>query len=211
LIESTSGGTLRRVADAPRRSPPPDERQRDAQRTREALLDAARAEFAAQGLAGARVSEIAARAGVNKQLISYYFGGKEGLYQAIIDRWHEQEEQLSEPGISLAELAWRYLEVGHRQPDLQRLFIRESIDQDVGEVAHDPDAQELQDLRARQAAGEIAEELDPAFVLMVLQATVISGVVFPGDVKRLMGLDPASPDYLEHMRRQLRLLVGRLA
>jgi TetR/AcrR family transcriptional regulator len=199
------------VADAPRRSPSPDERQRDAQRTREALLDAARAEFAAKGLAGARVSEIAARAGVNKQLISYYFGGKEGLYQAIIDRWHEQEEQLSEPGISLAELAWRYLEVGHRQPDLQRLFIRESIDQDVGEVAHDPDAQELQDLRARQAAGEIAEELDPAFVLMVLQATVISGVVFPGDVKRLMGLDPASPDYLEHMRRQLRLLVGRLA
>jgi TetR/AcrR family transcriptional regulator len=199
------------VADAPRRSPSPDERQRDAQRTREALLDAARAEFAAKGLAGARVSEIAARAGVNKQLISYYFGGKEGLYQAIIDRWHEQEEQLSEPGISLAELAWRYLEVGHRQPDLQRLFIRESIDQDVGEVAHEPDAQELQDLRARQAAGEIAEELDPAFVLMVLQATVISGVVFPGDVKRLMGLDPASPDYLEHMRRQLRLLVGRLA
>jgi TetR/AcrR family transcriptional regulator len=211
LIVSTSGGTLRRVADAPRRSPSPDERQRDAQRTREALLDAARAEFAAKGLAGARVSEIAARAGVNKQLISYYFGGKEGLYQAIIDRWHEQEEQLSEPGISLAELAWRYLEVGHRQPDLQRLFIRESIDQDVGEVAHEPDAQELQDLRARQAAGEIAEELDPAFVLMVLQATVISGVVFPGDVKRLMGLDPASPDYLEHMRRQLRLLVGRLA
>ena len=92
------------MAKAPRRSPAPDERQRDAERTREALLDAAQAEFAAKGLAGARVSEIAARAGVNKQLISYYFGGKEGLYQAIIDRWHEQEEQLAEPGISLAEL-----------------------------------------------------------------------------------------------------------
>lgn len=208
---STTGDTLRHVAKAPRRSPGPDERQRDAQRTREALLVAARAEFAAKGLAGARVSEIAARAGVNKQLISYYFGGKEGLYEAIIDRWHEQEEQLSEPGISLAELASRYLEVGHRQPDLQRLFIRESIDQDVRDVAHEPEAPDLQDLRARQAAGEIARELDPAFVLIVLQAAVISGVVFPGDVKRLMGLDPASPEYLEHMGRQLRLLVRRLA
>jgi TetR/AcrR family transcriptional regulator len=199
------------VAKPARRSPGPEERQRDPQRTREALLDAAQAEFAAKGLAGARVSEIAARAGVNKQLISYYFGGKEGLYQAIIDRWHEQEEQLAEPGISLAELASRYLEVGHRQPDLQRLFIRQSMDQDAGELAHEPEAPELQDLRARQAAGEIAQELDPAFVLMMLQATVISGVVFPGDAKRLMGLDPASPEYLEHVRRQLRLLVSRLA
>ena len=85
------------------------------------------------------------------------------------------------------------------------------MDQDPGEIAHEPGAQELQDLRARQAAGEIAQELDPAFVLMMLQATVISGVVFPGDVKRLMGLDPSSPEYLEHMDQQLRLLVSRLA
>ena len=35
---------------------------------------------ARQGLAGARVNDIADRAGVNKQLISYYFGGKEGLF-----------------------------------------------------------------------------------------------------------------------------------
>jgi TetR/AcrR family transcriptional regulator len=199
------------MATTPRRSPAPAERQRDAERTRQALLDAAQAEFAAKGRAGARVSEIAARAGVNKQLISYYFGGKDGLYQAIVDRWHEQEARLSEPGISLEELAWRYLEAGHRQPDLQRLFIRESLEQDADAVAHDPAAPELEDMRARQAAGEIADELDPAFVLLVLQAAVISGDVFPGDVKRLMGLDPGSPEYLERMGEQLRRLVRRLA
>ncbi len=199
------------MADLPRRSPGPDERRRDPERTREALLAAARAEFAAKGLAGARVGAIAARAGVNPQLISYYFGGKAGLYQAILDRWHEQEEQLSEPGIDLAELAWRYLEVGHRQPDLQRLFVRESLEQDAGTVGHEPDAEELRGLRARQEAGEIARELDPAFVLLVLQAAVVAGIVFPGDVKRLMGLDPASPEYLEHVGHQLRLLVRRLA
>ena len=158
------------------------------------------------------MSEIAARAGVNKQLISYYFGGKEGLYQAIIDRWHEQEEQLAEPGISLAELACA-LPRGRAPPARPpaALHPREHGRRTPARSRMSPRPRSSQDLRARQAAGEIAQELDPAFVLLVLQAAVISGVVFPGDVKRLMGLDPASPEYLEHMDHQLRLLVGRLA
>jgi TetR/AcrR family transcriptional regulator len=52
---------------------------------REAILAAARAEFSAHGLTGARVNEIAARAGVNKQLIYYYFGSKEDLYRAALE------------------------------------------------------------------------------------------------------------------------------
>ena len=199
-----------RAMPAPRRSPAPDARRRDAERTREALLDAALAEFGAKGLAGARTSEIAARAGVNKQLISYYFGGKDGLYQAILERWYAQEAQLSETGIALEELAYRYLEAGVRQPDLQRLFIREEMDADPATVSRDPESQDLADLRARKDAGEIADELDPAFVLLLLQAAVVSGIVFPRDVKRLMGLEPDSPEYLDHMGEQLRRLVRRL-
>jgi len=199
------------MAGSPRRSPAPDARQRDAERTREALLDAALAEFGAKGLAGARTSEIAERAGVNKQLISYYFGGKDGLYKAILDRWYAQEDQLQEPGISLEELVWRYLEAGHRQPDLQRLFIREELEQDPDAVAHEPIADDIADLRRRQAEGEISDELDPAFVLLVLQTAVLSGIVFPREVKRLMGMDPGSPEFLEHMGQQMRLLVRRLA
>src|SRR5450759_1887534 len=62
------------------RSPAAGERQRDAERSRQALLTAALDEFSLKGFAGARVAEIAERAGVNKQLINYYFGSKEGLY-----------------------------------------------------------------------------------------------------------------------------------
>ena len=199
------------MAGSPRRSPAPDARQRDAERTREALLDAALAEFGAKGLAGARTSEIAERAGVNKQLISYYFGGKEGLYKAILDRWYAQEDQLQEPDISLEELVWRYLEAGHRQPDLQRLFIREELEQDPDAVAHEPIADDIEDLRRRQEEGEIDDELDPAFVLLVLQTAVLSGIVFPREVKRLMGMDPGSDEFLEHMGQQMRRLVRRLA
>jgi TetR/AcrR family transcriptional regulator len=48
------------------------------------IMGAARAEFALAGYAGARVERIARKAGVNKQLIFYYFGSKQGLYRAAL-------------------------------------------------------------------------------------------------------------------------------
>ena len=83
-----------RAAARPRRAPAGAERQRDADRSRRALLDAALEEFSLRGFAGARVADIARRAGVNKQLINYYFGSKEGLYLALQRAWLEREEQL---------------------------------------------------------------------------------------------------------------------
>lgn len=50
--------------------------------SRLAILEAARAEFGERGYAGARIGRIAARAGLNKQLIYYYFGSKAGLHAA---------------------------------------------------------------------------------------------------------------------------------
>jgi len=47
------------------------------------ILQAAREEFGARGFDGARVARIARRAGVNKQLIFYYFDTKAGLYDAV--------------------------------------------------------------------------------------------------------------------------------
>ncbi len=48
------------------------------------ILDAALVEFAQRGAAGARTAAIADAAGVNKQLIFYYFGSKAGLYEAVL-------------------------------------------------------------------------------------------------------------------------------
>ncbi|CAM2068706.1 TetR/AcrR family transcriptional regulator [Sulfidibacter corallicola] len=53
--------------------------------TRQALFDAARETFAKDGFQGARVDRIAERAGVNKALINYHFGGKKRLFHAIIE------------------------------------------------------------------------------------------------------------------------------
>ena len=50
------------------------------------IIAAARDEFAQRGFDGARVDQIARRAGVNKQLLFYYFHSKRGLFGAVLAR-----------------------------------------------------------------------------------------------------------------------------
>src|SRR5208337_5663180 len=59
--------------------------RRQPEASRDAILRAALAEFAQEGLAGARMDAIAAAAGVNKALLYYYFRDKESLYGALLD------------------------------------------------------------------------------------------------------------------------------
>lgn len=58
-------------------------RTRNRERTRGSIVAAARAEFAARGYAGARMEQIAQRAGVKKELIYHYFRGKEQLFEEV--------------------------------------------------------------------------------------------------------------------------------
>jgi AcrR family transcriptional regulator len=53
---------------------------------REQLLDIGRRLFAARGLDGTSIEEIAAQAGVSKPVVYEHFGGKEGLYAVVVDR-----------------------------------------------------------------------------------------------------------------------------
>jgi AcrR family transcriptional regulator len=73
-------------------------RSRDADRSQLAILASARDEFAQRGLAGARMDSIAARAGLNKRLIYYYFGSKDDLFLAVLERTYadirEAEQRL---------------------------------------------------------------------------------------------------------------------
>ncbi|BCJ58041.1 TetR/AcrR family transcriptional regulator [Micromonospora endophytica] len=63
---------------------------RNPEATQASILAAARVEFAAYGLAGARVDRIAARSGYNKQRIYARFGDKEGLYQRVLSEMLEE-------------------------------------------------------------------------------------------------------------------------
>lgn len=61
------------------------ERKRDPERTSAAILAAAVAEFTQKGYEGARVDAIARRARINKRMLYHYFGGKDGLYLAVLE------------------------------------------------------------------------------------------------------------------------------
>jgi AcrR family transcriptional regulator len=67
-------------------SSPNDERAPASASAREKILEASVEEFSRKGFAATRVDVIAESAGVNKQLIYYYFGSKAQLYDAVVDR-----------------------------------------------------------------------------------------------------------------------------
>jgi AcrR family transcriptional regulator len=110
-----------RPTRAPKRTaaPEPAPRTRDADRSREIILLAARDEFAAHGLGGARVDRIAERAKLNKKLIYYYFADKDSLFSAVLEEAYrnirEAERQLHlddmppEKAVrQLTEFTWHY-------------------------------------------------------------------------------------------------------
>ncbi len=77
--------------------------KRDPEARQRRLLQAAQEEFTARGLEGARVDEIAHRAGVNKQLVYHYFGNKDGLYLKVLEHTYEAMIQ-AKTSLKLAEL-----------------------------------------------------------------------------------------------------------
>lgn len=198
-----------------RRAPDPGDRLRDADRTRQRILDAALGEFADKGYAGARVREIADRAGINAQLISYYFGGKEGLYEELIRRWHQREASFEQQNLTLADLVLSYLQVGYDQPELMRMFVWENLTRMRGSGAGGPpsdgDPPEVADLRRRQAAGEVAEDIDPACLLVAIMGAVSAPSTMPQEIERLCGMPADSEEFHKRYGDQLRIVLGHLA
>src|SRR5579864_5447913 len=77
--------------------------QRDPEGMRLRILKAAKEEFAAHGLAGARVDRIAAKAGANKRMLYYHVGKKDELYLAVLEGAYEQI-RVEERGLDLEHL-----------------------------------------------------------------------------------------------------------
>ena len=103
--------------------------------TRARILDAALAEFAAHGLAGARVDEIAARAGANKRMLYAYFGAKEDLWLAALEAVYAAKRAEEEcldvthlpPAEAMARLVAFNLRYTARHPEFVALLNQENI------------------------------------------------------------------------------------
>src|SRR5690242_11619467 len=110
-------------------------RKRQPVETRRNILESATAEFAAKGLAGARVDEIAGRAGVSKRMLYHYFGNKEALWLAVLESAYVRirgEERLLDLGTLPPEEGMRRLvefSIGycHAHPEFVALLIGENL------------------------------------------------------------------------------------
>lgn len=161
-------------------------RPREADATRRRILDAAKADFARLGLAGARVDAIAARAKANKRMIYHYFGSKEGLYVAVLDdaygdiRAAEQQLRLEdlppEEAISrLVVFTWAYF---IKNPEFLTLVNTENLHRarhlkksKVIRELHTPLIEMVRSILERGvAAGVFRPGLDPVQVNLTIAA-----------------------------------------
>jgi AcrR family transcriptional regulator len=111
------------------------ERIRDAEATREDILEAATEEFADKGLSGARIDKIADRTSTSKRMIYYYFGSKDALYRAVLEREYTRIRRAEaaialdrlDPEKALAELVRQSFDSHLDRPNFIRLVMNENI------------------------------------------------------------------------------------
>ncbi|MFR9787873.1 TetR family transcriptional regulator [Streptomyces sp. MB22_4] len=197
----------------------PDGRARDAARTKAEILDVATREFARAGYEGARVEEIAARTRTTKRMIYYYFGGKEQLFTAVLERAYgalrEAERQLDvahlDPVAAIRRLAELTFDHHERHPDYIRLLSIEDLQgaehitasRGLGAVG----SPALDVLRGILAAGREAGVFRADVDAVDLHA-VISSFCFFRTVNRrtfgaVFGRDLLDPRWREHYRTML--------
>ncbi len=195
------------------------DRRRDPARTRAEILDVATSEFADRGFAGARVDEIAARMRTTKRMIYYYFGGKEQLYVAVLERAYarirDEERTVDvdhlDPVAAIRRLAELTFDHHEAHPDFIRLVSIENIHR-AEHIAQMEGLAELNspaiELIARilergQAEGAFRRQVDAVDLHMMISAFCVFRVANRHTFGSIFGRDLLDPDRRDGYRRML--------
>jgi TetR/AcrR family transcriptional regulator len=184
------------------------------------ILDAAEQAFADLGLAGARTAAIAEGAGVNKAMLHYYFGSKEDLYVAVLERVVEQVSNLAgsalgdveaDPMERLSMFMDGYASILRAHPNFAPIMVRELVSgvPHVAPIFKDkmwpilPQAAEV--LGEAQKAGV----LNPAASFPMAGPVMISPFVFFAFARPLMEqiFGPFTPELAETYHRTAKEVV----
>lgn len=117
------------------RNSEPQQRVPDREGTRRNIIEIATEEFAENGLAGARIDEIAARTKASKRMIYYYFEDKEGLYLSVLEAAYQKVRSIEAkldldhlpPLDALKRLVQFTFDHHHTNEDFIRLVMIENI------------------------------------------------------------------------------------
>src|SRR3954452_5176036 len=199
------------------------DRTRDADRTRAEILEVATHEFADLGYAGARVDDIAAKTRTTKRMIYYYFGGKEGLYLAVLEQAYRRiralEQQLDvehlEPVDALRQLAELTFDHHESHQDFVRLVAIEKVHygkhllrSESREVLAAPALDVLTRIMERgRAAGLFRDDVDALDVHMVISAFCVFRGANRYTFKAIFERDLLDPRLRGHLRQMIGDLV----
>jgi AcrR family transcriptional regulator len=159
---------------------------RDPELSMQDILRVATEEFAVNGLSGARVDQIAERTRTSKRMIYYYFNGKEGLYQAVLEKAYmdiralEERSKLAdmEPRAAMRKLIELTFDYDETHPQFISLVSVENIHQ----AKHLTNLQSIKDVNASvirtlssilergKKEGVFRADLDPVDVHLLISA-----------------------------------------
>ena len=146
---------------------------RDPLATVQRILTAARAEFGANGFDGTKVEHIARRAGVSKQIVYFYFKGKDELYwellKSISIATHQRLLQIEFDELAPQDAVRRYIEGVYDVYAEDPLLGMVSLDQSMHGGAQHRSINEIRQLQAALAEklagvvsrGKLAEVFHP--------------------------------------------------
>jgi AcrR family transcriptional regulator len=186
---------------------------RDAEATRRRLLAAGTDEFAAHGVAGARVDRIAEAAGANKQLIYAYFESKDGLFDAVLAKHcGALAEQVPFDAEDIPEYVGRLFDYAVEHPEVYRLVSWAALERPDSIAAFERESYgaKLAAIAEAQRAARIDSSLAPADLLALVMA--IAGAWFSASeaIRRSDSARPMSRRRLGQFREAAVKAAGRV-
>jgi AcrR family transcriptional regulator len=174
-------------------------------------LDAAFAEFAQHGLAGARVDRIAEAAQANKGLIYVYYGNKEQLFDTVLtQRVGALFDAVPFTTADLPGFAGALFDHLLASPKLLRLNAWRQLERgDPPTVGIDWGRETIEALSQAQQRGVITTELEPADLLTLMLGMVTSWFRV-SSLRNWATEDAGSPQRLQQHRAALTTAVRRL-
>ena len=202
------------------------ERVRDAERTRELILDAAELLFAEKGYEETSLSDVGKQAGVSRATPGYFFGSKADLHRAVLERCFAdvrravregKERALASgqtPEVVLAGAVSDYAEFVAARPNFVRLIEREALsDRTVltGMPLRLAVWQEALAAFQQELGLDISDSAEASHLLLSLVALTWFPIVHGQTFMKAVGLDPTAPDFAEQRKRHITtLLLGAL-
>jgi AcrR family transcriptional regulator len=176
---------------------------RNANATKQRLVDAAIDEFAAHGIAGARVDRIAKTAQANKQLIYAYFGNKDGLFDAALtDSCTALADSVPFDAEDIPGYVGRLFDYAVEHPEIFRLVTWAGLERPtaVAEFEADSYGAKLAAITEAQHDGRLAASPAPADLLALVMALASAWFSASEAIRRYDSEDPWSPKRLAEFR-----------